>query len=633
MSKLSNNSKESKFVPYVSASKSLPELTVTAIILGIILAIVFGAANAYLGLLIGLTVSASIPAAVISMAILRGIFRRDSILENNIVQTMTTAGEAIGAGAVFTIPALFMWGMDVSQALILFIVLTGGFLGVFMMVPLRQLLIVREHETLPYPEGTACAEVLKSGEKGGSSAKLIGVGLVIGGVVKALGDGFKLFKTEVETGITGFKNAVVGLDAFPSLLGVGYIIGPRVAGQMIGGGLLAWVVLIPAISFFGSGSSTPIFPSEVPIGELDAWGIWDNYIRYIGAGAVATGGLITLIKTLPTLFSSAFATLRGVQANKGQLKAGLIRTEKDIPAKFVWLGMLIVLLIIAFAPVTEVGIIGAVAIGIFGFLFVTVASRIVGIVGSSSSPTSGMTIATLLIVALIYKATGFTGMDGMIAVVTVAAIVCTALAVSGDVSQDLKTGYIVGGTPWKQQVAMMIGVVASAAVIGFTLVLMDNAYTMGSAELPAPKAALMKILAEGVLGGDLPWTLIFIGTAIAITLEFFGLNSLSVAVGIYLPVHTSAPIMIGGFVRYFVERFAKSKEARKARVDRGTLFASGLIAGESLIGVLIAVLIAVGVKVPAVAVIASNLIPFLLFLALAGVLWFVSSKRNKEDVS
>lgn len=630
---MSNNSKESKFVPYVSASKSLPELTVTAVILGIILAIVFGAANAYLGLLIGLTVSASIPAAVISMAILRGVFRRDSILENNIVQTMTTAGEAIGAGAVFTIPALFMWGMDVSQALILFIVLTGGFLGVFMMVPLRQLLIVKEHETLPYPEGTACAEVLKTGEKGGSSAKLIGVGLLIGGVVKALGDGFKLFKTEVETGITGFKNAVVGLDAFPSLLGVGYIIGPRVAGQMIGGGLLAWVVLIPAISFFGSGSPTPIFPSDVPISELDAWGIWDNYIRYIGAGAVATGGIITLIKTLPTLFSSAFATLKGVQANKGQLKAGLIRTEKDIPAKFVWLGILVVLLIIAFAPVTEVGIIGAVAIGIFGFLFVTVASRIVGIVGSSSSPTSGMTIATLLIVALIYKATGFTGMEGMVAVVTVAAIVCTALAVSGDVSQDLKTGYIVGGTPWKQQVAMMIGVVASAGVIGFTLVLMDNAYTMGSAELPAPKAALMKILAEGVLGGDLPWTLIFIGVAIAITLEFFGLNSLSVAVGIYLPVHTSAPIMIGGLVRYFVERFAKSKEVRKARVDRGTLFASGLIAGESLIGVLIAVLIAVGVKVPAVAMLASNLIPFLLFLALAGLLWFVSSKRNKDDVS
>jgi putative OPT family oligopeptide transporter len=630
--KLSNNSKESNFVPYVSASRSLPELTVTAIILGIILAVIFGAANAYLGLLIGLTVSASIPAAVISMAILRGVFRRNSILENNIVQTMTTAGEAIGAGAVFTLPALFLWKVPVSQGLIMFIVLTGGFLGVFMMVPLRQLLIVREHETLPYPEGTACAEVLKSGEEGGTSAKLIGIGLAIGGVVKALGDGFKLFKTEVETGISHFKNAVVGLDAFPSLLGVGYIIGPRVAGEMLGGGLLAWVVLIPAISFFGSGSAHAIFPADVPISKLDAWGIWDSYIRYIGAGAVATGGLITLVKTIPTLVGSAIATIKGVQANRGQLKAGSLRTEKDMPAKYVWIGILLIILIIAFTPFTDVGIIGAIAIAVFGFLFVTVASRIVGVVGSSSSPVSGMTIATLLIVTLIYKATGFTGMNGMVAALTVAAIVCTALAVAGDVSQDLKTGYIVGGTPWKQQVAMMIGVVASASVIGFILILMNKAYVMGSPALPAPKAALMKILAEGVLGGDLPWTLIFIGAAIAITLEFFGLNSLVVAVGIYLPVHTSAPIMFGGFVRYFVERSAKSKEERKLRVDRGTLFASGLIAGESLIGVVIAILIAAGVSIPDAAKSASNLLPFILFLILAGLLWFVSNKGKNQNV-
>ncbi|SFC18987.1 putative oligopeptide transporter, OPT family [Bacillus sp. OV322] len=629
---MSNNSKESNFVPYVSASRSLPELTVTAIILGIILAVIFGAANAYLGLLIGLTVSASIPAAVISMAILRGVFRRNSILENNIVQTMTTAGEAIGAGAVFTLPALFLWKVPVSQGLIMFIVLTGGFLGVFMMVPLRQLLIVREHETLPYPEGTACAEVLKSGEEGGTSAKLIGIGLAIGGVVKALGDGFKLFKTEVETGISHFKNAVVGLDAFPSLLGVGYIIGPRVAGEMLGGGLLAWVVLIPAISFFGSGSAHAIFPADVPISKLDAWGIWDSYIRYIGAGAVATGGLITLIKTIPTLVGSAVATIKGVQANRGQLKAGSLRTEKDMPAKYVWIGILLIILIIAFTPFTDVGIIGAIAIAVFGFLFVTVASRIVGVVGSSSSPVSGMTIATLLIVTLIYKATGFTGMNGMVAALTVAAIVCTALAVAGDVSQDLKTGYIVGGTPWKQQVAMMIGVVASASVIGFILILMNKAYVMGSPALPAPKAALMKILAEGVLGGDLPWTLIFIGAAIAITLEFFGLNSLVVAVGIYLPVHTSAPIMFGGFVRYFVERSAKSKEERKLRVDRGTLFASGLIAGESLIGVVIAILIAAGISIPDAAKSASNLLPFILFLILAGLLWFVSNKGKNQNV-
>jgi putative OPT family oligopeptide transporter len=627
---LSDNSKSTEFVPYVPASKSLPEMTLTAIILGIILAIVFGAANAYLGLRVGLTVSASIPAAVISMAILRGLFRRNSILENNIVQTMTTAGEAIGAGAVFTLPALFLWHVHVSQGLFIFIVLTGGFLGVFMMVPLRQLLIVREHEVLPYPEGTACAEVLKSGEQGGTSAKLIGIGLGVGAVVKGLGDGFKLFKTEVETGIGNFKNAVIGLDTLPSLLGVGYIIGPRVAGEMLGGGLLAWVVLIPAISFFGSGSAHAIFPATIPVSKMDAWTIWDNYIRYIGAGAVAVGGLITLVKSLPSLFGSAFATFRGVTGNRGTVKAAPLRTQLDMPSKYVWIGIILIILIIAFVPVTKVGIIGAICIAIFGFLFVSVASRIVGIVGSSSSPVSGMTIATLLIVTLLYKATGFTGKEGMVAALIVAAIICTALAVAGDVSQDLKTGYIVGGTPWKQQVAMMIGVLASGSVIGFILILMDNAYHMGSAALPAPKAALMKILAEGVLGGNLPWNLIFIGAAIAITLEFFGLNSLVVAVGIYLPIHTSAPIMFGGFVRYFIDRFAKSEEVRRERVDRGILFASGLIAGESLVGVIIAILIYAGVPVPAAAMSASNLMPFLIFILLSLLLWYISFRGKKQ---
>ncbi|WP_338779008.1 oligopeptide transporter, OPT family [Metabacillus sp. FJAT-52054] len=630
---MSDDSKQrDKFVPYVPSSKSLPELTVTAIVLGIILAVVFGAANAYLGLRIGLTVSASIPAAVISMAILRGLFRRNSILENNIVQTMTTAGEAVGAGAVFTLPALFLWDVDVSQGLIIFVVLTGGFLGVFMMVPLRQLLIVREHEILPYPEGTACAEVLKSGEEGGNSAKLIGIGLLIGGGFKALGDGFKLFKTEVETGITNFKNAVVGIDTLPALLGVGYIIGPRVAGQMLGGGLLAWIVLIPAIGFFGGGSDAAIFPADAPISELDAWGIWEGYIRYIGAGAVAVAGLITLVKSLPTLFSSAFATFKGVRDNRGNLQAAPIRTEQDIPMKYVLIGILALVLIIAFVPVTQIGIIGAIAIAIFGFLFVSVASRIVGVVGSSSSPVSGMTIATLLIVTVVYKATGFSGMDGMVAALLVAAIICTALAVAGDISQDLKTGYIVGGTPWKQQVAMMIGVVASGSLIGFILILMDNAYTMGSADLPAPKAALMKILAEGVLGGDLPWDLIFIGAAIAVTLEFFGMNSLVVAVGIYLPVHVSTPIMIGGFVRFFIEKFSKTKEALAERTDRGTLFASGLIAGEALIGVVIAILLYFEVNIPENALFPSALLPFILFLLLAVLLGYVSFKGSKKRV-
>jgi putative OPT family oligopeptide transporter len=615
-----------KFVPYVPASKSLPELTVTAIILGIVLSILFGAANAYLGLKVGLTVSASIPAAVISMGILRGIFRKDSILENNIVQTMTTAGEALGAGAVFTIPALFLWNININQSMLIFIVLTGGFLGVFMMVPLRRMLIVKEHETLPYPEGTACAEVLITGEKGGSNAVMVASGLLVGGLMKALGDGFKLFKTEIETGIYKFKNAVVGADVYPALLGVGYIIGPRISGQMLAGGLLAWIVIIPLIGFFGADSHA-IFPSTEPIKKLDAWGIWDNYIRYIGAGAVAAGGLITLAKSIPTLYQTAFATFKSLsKGSKGAMS--LDRTDRDIPMKYVILGTLAIIVIIAFDPFVKVGILGAIAIAVFGFLFVTVASRIVGIVGSSSSPVSGMTIATLLIVTLIYKLTGFHGKEGMIAALAVAAIVCTALAVAGDISQDLKTGYLVGGTPWKQQVAMMIGVAASGLVMGFILLMLHKAYTMGSAALPAPKAMLMKILVEGIMGGNLPWELILIGASISIAIEFLGLNSLVVAVGIYLPVHTSVPIMAGGIVRWLVDVLSKSKEEKEERNEKGVLFASGLIAGESLVGVIIALLIWLKVPVPENVATENQWLPLILFIIICILLYMASSRKK-----
>ncbi|MEJ9212078.1 OPT family oligopeptide transporter [Bacillus smithii] len=616
-----------KFVPYVPASKSLPELTVTAIILGIVLSILFGAANAYLGLKVGLTVSASIPAAVISMGILRGIFRKDSILENNIVQTMTTAGEALGAGAVFTIPALFLWDIPISQSMLIFIVLTGGFLGVFMMVPLRRMLIVKEHETLPYPEGTACAEVLITGEKGGSNAIMVASGLLIGGLMKALGDGFKLFKTEIETGIYKFKNAVVGADVYPALLGVGYIIGPRISGQMLAGGLLAWIVIIPLIGFFGADSTHAIFPSTEPIKHLDAWGIWDNYIRYIGAGAVAAGGIITLAKSIPTLYQTAAATFKNL-SNGSNGQASLDRTDRDMPMKYVILGALVLIVIIALDPFVKVGILGAIAIAVFGFLFVTVASRIVGIVGSSSSPVSGMTIATLLIVTLIFKLTGYHGKEGMVAALTVAAIVCTALAVAGDISQDLKTGYLVGGTPWKQQVAMMIGVLASGLVMGFILVMLHKAYTMGSAALPAPKAMLMKILVEGIMGGNLPWELILIGASISIVIEFLGLNSLVVAVGIYLPVHTSVPIMAGGIVRWLVEVLSKSKEEKEKRSEKGVLFASGLIAGESLVGVIIAILIWLKVPVPENVATESQWLPLLLFIIVCVMLYMASTGKK-----
>ncbi|MGA9172716.1 MAG: oligopeptide transporter, OPT family [Thermoactinomyces sp.] len=618
-----------KFVPYVPASKSLPELTGFAIVLGIILAIVFGAANAYLGLKIGMTVSASIPAAVVSLAILRGIFRRKSILENNIVQTMTTAGEAVAAGAIFTLPALYLWHLNPSNWLIAFIVLTGGLLGVFMMVPLRRLLIVNEHEILPYPEGTACAEVLKSGETGGSHARKIFSGFLVGGVFKALGDGLHLFKTSISAMIPGYKNATIGMDTMPALLGVGYIIGPRISGQMIAGGLLASIVFVPLISFFASGNPSVFYPANQPIGHLDAASIADYYIRYIGAGAVAMGGLITLIQTLPMLVTSIRDTFVGLAKQK---QKGITpnRTDFDIPFPYLLIGAILLILVIAFTPIIHVGIIGAIAIAVFGFLFVAVASRIVGIVGSSSMPVSGMTIATLLITTLIFKAMGMHGMSGMVASLTVAAIVCVSLAVAGDISQDLKTGFLVGATPWKQQIAMMVGVAASGLLIGYVLTLFNKAYGIGGDVLAAPKAVLMKIIVEGLMQGHLPWQLIIMGAALSIAIEFLGLNSLTVAVGFYLPVSTSVPIMIGGIIRWLTDRFAKNEEARRNREETGTLFASGLIAGEALVSVVIAILIVPGwINPDAPVKFASNWLPLVLFLVLTATLWAVTVKFSR----
>lgn len=623
-----------KFIPYVSAKRSLPELTAVAVVLGIVLGVVFAAANAYLGLKIGLTVSASIPAAVISLAVLRGLFRRKSILENNVVQTMTTAGEAVAAGAIFTLPALYMWELNPSQQMISFVVLIGGFLGVAMMVPLRRLLIVNEHETLPYPEGTACAEVLVSGETGGRSARMVSLGFGVGGLVKALGDGFMLFKTEIETTIFRFRNAVIGMDTYPALLGVGYIIGPRIAGQMLAGGILAWLVLIPMIGFFGAGSAAAVAPSLTPIAELDAWGIWGDYIRYIGAGAVAAGGLITLVKTLPMLIGSLRSTLNGLmQRSASNEKTTIDRTNRDIPGGWVFAMIAVLIVLLAFDPITNVGILGAIAIALFGFLFVTVASRIVGLVGSSSSPVSGMTIATLLIVTFLYKLTGLSGMTGMVTSLTVGAIVCVALAVAGDISQDLKTGYLVGGTPWKQQVAMMIGVLVSGLVIGFILNVLNSTYGLGSEQLSAPKAVLMRLIVEGIMSEDLPWDLIFIGAASAVVFEFLGLNSLTVAVGIYLPVHISTPIMVGGIVRWLVEFFSRKNESLlKNRVETGTLLASGLIAGESLIGVVIAILIWSGISIPSNVAITNNVLPLLIFLIVTFLLGFISL-RSKDGIT
>lgn len=588
--------REQSFVPYVSADKVMPEFTITSIIIGILMAIVFGAANAYLGLRVGLTISASIPAAVISMGIIRGLLKKESILENNMVQTIGSAGESLAAGAIFTLPALFIWseelGFDEPSLLrITVIALVGGILGVLFMVPLRKALIVNEHGVLPYPEGTACAEVLRAGEEGGSKARTVFIGLGIGAIYKFIADGIKLFPSKIEWSIPGYKGAAIGGDVLPALLGVGFIIGPRIAGYMLGGAVLGWLVMIPLISHLGTFITTPIYPATLTISEIlskyGPIGIWDSYIRYVGAGAVAFGGIISLIKSLPLIVRTFGAAMGGLKA--GISNEGTLRTDQDMPMTMVLGGVIVLILIMMFTPLIPVGFSGAVLIAIFGFFFATVSSRLVGIVGSSSNPVSGMTIATLLITSIVFKLLGNTGSAGMIGALSVGGVICIVAAMAGDTSQDLKTGFLVGATPRKQQYGELIGAIASALVIGGVLILLNKAWGFDSTELPAPQANLMKLVIEGVLRGDLPWALVFSGVGIGLVIELLGLPVLPVAVGLYLPIHLSTPIMVGGIIRGILNKSKAKEEIVKIKTEGGILFSSGLIAGEGLIGVLLAI--------------------------------------------
>lgn len=590
------NQNAEEFKPFISADRILPEFTLTAIIIGVILSVVFGAANAYLGLKVGMTISASIPAAVISMGIIRGIMKKESILENNLVQTIGSAGESLAAGAIFTLPALFIWsqewGTDAPNLVtITIIALCGGILGTIFMVPLRKALIVNEHGVLPYPEGTACAEVLLAGEEGGEKAKTTFIGLGVGAAYKFLTDGLKLFPSEIETAIPGVNGAAIGIDVLPALLGVGFIIGPKIASYMLGGALLGWFALIPLIANIGSMGVVTMFPATVPIGELDYWGIWDNYIRYIGAGAVAFGGVFSLIKSLPLIVNTFRDSMKDF--SKGVGGDSKLRTDRDISMKVLLIGALTVILAMGMLPIIPVGLVGAAIIAVLGFFFATVSARIVGLVGSSSNPVSGMTIATMIITAFIFKATGNDGQSGMIATLTVGAIVCIIAAMAGDTSQDLKTGFLVGATPKYQQYGELIGAVAAAFAIGGVLLLLNSAWGFGSPELPAPQATLMRLVIEGVMGGNLPWGLVFTGIGIGIAIELLGLPVLPVAIGLYLPIHLSTPIMVGGLVRGFLnkrlERDGEDHQTIKAKIDSGILYSSGLIAGEGLLGILLAV--------------------------------------------
>lgn len=585
---------DNHFKPFVPAEKNMPEFTATSIILGILLAVLFGGANAYLGLRVGMTVSASIPAAVISMGVIRMILRRDSVLENNMVQTIGSAGESVAAGAIFTMPALFLWASEWGTAApslveIAIIAAIGGCLGVLFMVPLRKALIVQEHGVLPYPEGQACAEVLLAGEEGGAKAGIVFKGLGIAALYKFVADGLKLFPSEVHYEIPAYAGSGVGMDVLPALLGVGYICGTKISSYLFAGGVVGWFVLMPLIVLFGG--STVLFPAEVTVSELYASGgsfaIWSNYIKYIGAGAVAAGGVISLIKSLPLIVR----TFRDALKDYGKGGAGTgERTDKDLSMKIIGISVIVLALLLWLIPVVPVNLFCAFLIVIFGFFFATVSSRMVGLIGSSNNPVSGMTIATLLVTTIVLKATGQVGQAGMTAAIAIGSVICIIAAIAGDTSQDLKTGYIVGATPYKQQIGELIGVIASSVAIGAILYLLNAAWGYGSTELLAPQATLMKMIVEGVMGGNLPWNLVFVGMFIGIVVEILGIPVLPFAVGLYLPIHLSTPMMVGGIVRWIFEKKKNMDEkAKKNMIENGVLYCSGLIAGEGLIGILLAV--------------------------------------------
>ena len=564
---------KNNFKPYIPADRVVPEFTVTSLLIGILLAIVFGAANAYLGLRVGMTISASIPAAVISMGIIRVILRRDSILENNLVQTIGSAGESVAAGAIFTLPALFLWAKEgtidsPSMITIFLVALVGGLLGVAFMVPLRQALIVEEHGTLPFPEGTACAEVLLAGEEGGSKAGTVFSGLGIAAAYKFIADGLKVFPSEIGYDIKAYAGSSVGVQVLPALAGVGYICGPKISSYMLAGSTLSWFVLMPAIALFGADAQA-IFPGTDPIAQM-----------------VATGGVISLIKSLP-LIAKTFK--QAMQSMKKKSSASALRTEQDIPMPFLLVMILVIGIAIWLVPAFPVNPIGALIVIVFGFFFATVSSRMVGLIGSSNNPVSGMAIATLLIATLLLKATGTTGVKGMTGAIAIGGIICVIAAIAGDCSQDLKTGFIVGATPKKQQIGEMIGVVVSAAAIGFVLQLLDNAWGYGSEAIPAPQATMMKMLVEGIMSAELPWSLILIGVCVAIVMEILKVPVMPFAVGMYLPFSLNAGIMAGGLVRLFMDKRNVSEKEKKASVDHGILFTSGLIAGEGLMGVILAI--------------------------------------------
>ena len=649
------------FRPYVDASSTMTEFSWRAVILGSIFGILFGAVSVYVGLRAGLTVSASIPISVLSISILRA-FGKSTILENNIVQTTGSAGESAAAGVIFTLPALIFLGFSLNTEYwrVFFLALLGGWLGVLLMIPLRRQLIVKEHGNLTFPEGTACADVLVAGERGGSFAGRVFWGLGLGGVYTFCMNTLGMWPGQPEYRPNWLPGASFRAAITSEYLGVGYIIGPRVSGTLFAGGVISWLVLMPAIKFFGSLSpNVPLYPSTVPIPQMSPDQLWASYIRPMGAGAVAASGLITLIKTMPTIFSALTTGIADVRKSR-EGAAVTSRTERDLSMRFVLIGSTILLVMIwallKFKPIpgAQTGafanLIAAIFVIVFGFLFVTVASRISGLIGNSSNPISGMTIATLMATCAVFLVIHWTANAYAVLALTIGGVVCIAAAIAGATSQDLKTGYLVGATPYQQQIALIIGVLVSAFAIGGTLILMniglaqykpmqipldvnnlptgverqDNSFahdgktyvlvnSIGSREIPdgkylydpstnqieiqwvqgigsdqaaAPQARLMATVISGILNQRLPWRLVFLGVFLVIAVELLGIRSLPFAVGSYISIATTMAMFAGGLLRWIIERGTEQKSGAESEVSPGSLYSSGLIAAGGVFGLL-----------------------------------------------
>ncbi len=597
------------YSPYIPASESPLEFTLKSAVPGIILGVLFGAANAYLGLQAGLTISTSIPVAVMTVATfraLRGFGVRGTLLEANQSQTIGSASSSVASGVIFTLPALFMWAREQEDAgegtisapglaQMTLLAMCGGLIGVLFMIPLRRFLIEREHGHLPYPEGTACAEVLVASEVGGSRARNVFFGLGIGAFFEFLVGWLKVIPAKIYTVIPGIPMAQVGMKMSAALFGVGYILGPRIASVMVGGGLLSSLVIIPIIAVWGASRTEPFYPEEMKlISQMAVGDIWERYVRYIGAGAVATAGLITLIKSIPTMIESFRIGARQLKARLGGQSEVVERTARDLSLGYVGIGLLIVTGVMALVPQVfgidqfAIRAAAAVCVVVFSFFFVTVASRIVGLVGVTSNPTSGMTIATLIGTSTVFLLMGWTDDTGKVTALTVGCVVAIAASISGDTSQDLKTGFLLGATPSRQQIGELIGVLTSAVFVCITVIMLDRAYGLGSEELPAPQGTLMKLVIDGVLQQKLPWILIGIGAGIAIVVELARIPSLPFAVGVYLPVTTMVPVFLGGLLRWLLERSARSPEAKATRRENGVLLGSGLVGGQGIMGVMVA---------------------------------------------